>query len=789
MKYFVPLFLIVSMIIGYLPVHAADLSFDVELPEKIYFKTSTASFTVDYYFILVDGKIYYKRNQDVINPELLFEVLRGQDPEGANEWKLLEPNGMAFSNHRQGIAGLPNAQPPKTKDFDTPPGIVEISADNSMLIALSEEGQFYYCYLNDGSNFYNIRGWTDRWGSPKKILKFPDMCKAWQIGRRSEKVEWFEDPAGYKRSYSGFGLSTIYALGKNGRDIYFIDNGMPQSFHDIIAGPFNGEFIAESISVSGETIFLIDKYGNMFTRLADFDSIGDDVMLYNYTYKTLPLQMPNTGRKFQASQFGKEYSKIAIKLPPEPWRKQEPIPTGEGRSITRNITILTTGKGNGGRELRVAGTGTDGKRGYYYKNIFAKQWKFKELDIPIKSEDIIENDQDRIHLAQSIRENYEGTVSFTNQLVLEASLENFTAHYAPSTIDPAIIKIRSGTDEIEVKLHMVNTWNAFFNPPGYPYHLPRTFLATLELPEKITVKDKKVNARLKQLYKQVHLNEFCFFVEAGEKYVRIHQRRGKGKKTVMNFVKEDGQLAAIEKRLFLNPLVEDKEKFLQLTREPHLLVKGLEKSSPAGEQSVAELKEKLTYNIDLYLQLTNFRQETTRNSVRAHFNALAFKLAQGFFFISGTILIPESMHLTKNMGILFNTHARKHFYMQLQSRDDYYNSIAVLKERMNLYFAELTKLNAGQHFINEYMSRLEQVKKTWLTECRRGFNFGNNYPVGPESPGFIAGWNIFHKMKHDFLDDEQKALKAAEKLFLKRFKTLYGKDHKQRIMVLKKLKR
>ena len=37
---------------------------------------------------------------------------------------------------------------------------------------------------------------------------------------------------------------------------------------------------------------------------------------------------------------------------------------------TKIITIITTGKGNSGRELRVAGIDEKGNTGYYYKKIF-----------------------------------------------------------------------------------------------------------------------------------------------------------------------------------------------------------------------------------------------------------------------------------------------------------------------------------------------------------------------------------------------------------------------------------
>ena len=686
----------------------------VNLPDKIFIKTPTRAFTVDYYFALYNGKIYYKRNQDIINNKIIYNKLQNQDPKKFNEWKLLEPDGIPGSDNNNGIPGLPNPRKGRTKNFKVPEKIIEISADNSMLLALSDKNYFYYCYLNDGSKFYKTKGWTDRWGSPKKELFYLEKFKIWDVGRRSEKIEWFEDPDGYKRSYSGFGLSTLYALSKDGRDIYFVDNGMPQSFHDIIAGPVNGEFIAENMSVSGDTIFLIDKYGNMYTRLADFDTIGDDVMLYKYTYRSLPLPKNNSGKSFEATQFGKEFTKIAVKLPCEPWRKQEIIPLKNKAKITNKITILTTDKGNAGRELRVAGFDENGNRGYYYKNIFAKEWSFKITEIEISKEDIIEIDNNKIDLGETVRKNYQGKIKFFKNLQVDANLINFTSKYAPSTLDPAIIQLTIDDEIIKIKLHMVNTWKAIFNPEKYPYQEPRTFLGTLEIPENIKTDNKRINRIMKRLYNHYNKKEFRFVVESGNSYVRIHKKLGSKQVFVMNFVRENIKLEDIENRSFLNPYIKEKTKFVDRALDKSIICDDIEKISFGNSEKINDLKEKLELNIKTYIELKSLRKKAINNIARTRIRAFGFRIIQGFFLGTGTIMIPESMHFFKHIGILFKIQSRQQTRLYYQTMDDYRNSLNILKNRIALYNEKFEKIKKEEKKILETKYKLKFNKKLTL---------------------------------------------------------------------------
>jgi len=114
------------------------------------------------------------------------------------------------------------------------------------------------------------------------------------------------------------------------------------------------------MSASASTLFVIGKSGRMFTRLADFDTMGcDPVFVYSFE----PSSKPGV-----------------IRLPGEDWREQ---PRLAGR-ITSAITILQNGRGNAGRELRVEGVDSEGNGGYYSKPIYGTQWKFVKTGAPVK---------------------------------------------------------------------------------------------------------------------------------------------------------------------------------------------------------------------------------------------------------------------------------------------------------------------------------------------------------------------------------------------------------------------
>jgi hypothetical protein len=104
-----------------------------------------------------------------------------------------------------------------------------------------------------------------------------------------------------------------------------------------------------------------EEIHKMFTRFADFDSIGSNPAL-KATYSTnnnIPLIRIIAG---------------------ENWIEQPPIPLKRKARLTKNISVLQTGWGQNSPQLRVQGQNQYGQNGFYFKNIYQTQWNFEITD-------------------------------------------------------------------------------------------------------------------------------------------------------------------------------------------------------------------------------------------------------------------------------------------------------------------------------------------------------------------------------------------------------------------------
>jgi len=303
-------------------------------PEAVYIKTRIQTFNLYHYYILHDGLIWYK-NIDL-----------EQEPKN---WTLFPKNGLPRNTN----------------------AIAEISADADELVALSVEGNFYrYCF--DRTIAHRSNAWLDRQGWPvEEQLYFDSRTannRAWAWGKRNSHVLYYEDIFGNQHHNGTMEIATTYVLLEDGQEICYSDPGLPSDFSRNYIGPERGTFKAVSLSASASTMFVINDAGEMYTRLADFDTIGCDPMWFKYTY--IPYTSDLTGTDFfsNLNEWG---------LPSEDWRSQPRIPLSGKAAVTRHITILQNGQGNGARELRVAGLNEDGETGYWSKQIFDAEWEFK----------------------------------------------------------------------------------------------------------------------------------------------------------------------------------------------------------------------------------------------------------------------------------------------------------------------------------------------------------------------------------------------------------------------------
>ncbi|MDR1866978.1 MAG: hypothetical protein LBQ77_01760 [Treponema sp.] len=329
-----------------------------DFPEAISIKTRTQTFNTYHYFLVKDGLIWYKLRDPINGPFPLVEGMHLTEPK---EWTLFQETGLPHNTQRV--------------RFVNTDAVVEISADADELVALSEDGSFYrFCFDQNIAHESNI--WLDKQGWPQAEQLFLDertaKNRAWALGKRNDHVLYYEDTFGNQHHNGTMEIATTYILLEDGQEICYSDTGLPSDFSRNYGCPERGAFKAVSLSASASTMFLINEAGEMYTRMADFDIVGCDPMLFEYTYVPYTSSLPGTNY----------FSNLnAWALPSEDWRVQPRIELKGKAALTRHITILQNGYGNSARELRVAGYNEHGETGYWTKGIFDDTWTFNVVPL------------------------------------------------------------------------------------------------------------------------------------------------------------------------------------------------------------------------------------------------------------------------------------------------------------------------------------------------------------------------------------------------------------------------
>lgn len=234
------------------------------------------------------------------------------------------------------------------KGFVRPTAIASVSADGDNLLAISTSRRGYYAKLSTAR-------WTDVWGplGARGPLMFDFAPKAVAMSHR--KIP-YEDLDGNAHPVTA-GVTTVYALSADGRELYYADPWLPPRFDRRICMPLHGTLIGAGLSASASTLFVIDGSGRSFTRLADFDTLGID--------PALPYSWKREKREGAAA--------LVRTLPGEDW-KEHPRPPGPA---TARITIVQTGPTNADRELRIEGDGQD-----WFKKLGDDVWKSRKTGVP-----------------------------------------------------------------------------------------------------------------------------------------------------------------------------------------------------------------------------------------------------------------------------------------------------------------------------------------------------------------------------------------------------------------------
>jgi hypothetical protein len=413
-----------------------------DLPEKVWIKSRTRTFNSSFVFALSGGRIWFRPNTDV---------------GGLREpWRLLD------------LTGLPSAGGDAT--FEVPARIEAITADADELVALADTCRFHF--LRHGITRAGV--WRPRTGVPTGTVVLDPRHRRnrdFSLGRRNADVLYWEDPVGNPHHWGRDGISTLYVLSEDGREVTIFDTGLPADFSRHIGGPERGAFVAEGISASASTIFLIDAQGVMYTRLADFDTLGCNPMFFNYSY-TVRRRPHDRGEDPRTL-----YS--TCRLPPEGWQRQPPVPLLEEARISRDITILQNGNGNAARELRVAGTDPSGRPGHYWKALDAQSWSFRATDEEVEACRFLDRAEVGGRLARraapSADARYRGELH-VGRFGVTAELLDFNLFCGPATL-----RLSDGAEHVDLTLFTVDAWTyARRDDPGRD-GTPRVFLATLRV--------------------------------------------------------------------------------------------------------------------------------------------------------------------------------------------------------------------------------------------------------------------------------------------------------------------
>lgn len=459
-------------------------------PETISIKTRTQSFNSYHYYLLHDGLIWYKGLSRATGP---------------SHWTLFMKTGLPQNSKRS--------------EFHVPLRIVEISADADELVALSDEGLFYRIVFNRKSSRANmpwddVHGWPT--ASPLKLNGFASTNRGWAVSKRNEAVRYYEDVFGNQHHYGTAGIMTNYLLLADGQEIRYADPGLPSDFSRTLLGPDRGAFVAESIAASASTIFLIGAAGEMYTRLADFDTIGGNPLFFKYTYKPYVSKIPGTKYPSILEPWG---------LPGEDWRSQPRIPLKRWAAISKRISIVQNGKGNAARELRVAGRNSDGELGYWSKPIFGDTWSFICAPLSLAESDFLhparfpEGKGPRGPIADR---RYAGSLWKDGLAVPDLSFEIPDFNIIEG---PCKLIIRRGEESISLILHPLEAWTFIRRMSPGRDGTPKLYLATLEIPEgAFDAVSADLRAELKRSILSNDRALFSYFVEATTEYILIEPR-------------------------------------------------------------------------------------------------------------------------------------------------------------------------------------------------------------------------------------------------------------------------
>jgi hypothetical protein len=315
------------------------------LPDRVWLRSTTDTMNLRYYFATRGGQIYFKPNVE----------RAGAD----GPWRTLAVPACFAGDVRA------------------------ISADDDEMLAIDSHRRIYTMdgALSDPALF----NWTSRWGplfwtGMGGTLPANPVAWSWSVLSPDEDRTW-TDSGGTEHAVGGAKVSHIYLLRQGGQRITYTDPWLANDDSYEVCGPLRGRLQSVNLSAAASTVFVIDRFGDMYTRLYDFDISGADTVYFHYSYDD-----PGTASAFppQGADSGNAATGGApIHLPPAGWVHQPKIPG----YITDAISVFSDGPGSDHRRLRVEGVDARGRHGFWEKEVGqpgASSWRFVPTGLPLR---------------------------------------------------------------------------------------------------------------------------------------------------------------------------------------------------------------------------------------------------------------------------------------------------------------------------------------------------------------------------------------------------------------------
>ncbi|MEV0550927.1 hypothetical protein AB0H98_29350 [Nocardia salmonicida] len=401
----------------------------VALPEQVHLRTTTESFNRRWTFAARDGQVYVKE----------AAALGG--------WRTVALPGC--------LAGT----------------IAGVSADDDEVMMIDRDGRFItmdHALSAPAAWNWSSRYGTPLWTGPGNTLPPGASTWSWSVLSPNEDHRW-TDTAGNEHPVGGAKVSHVFALTHGGQRIQYVDPWLPVDHSYEMGTPLGGRFQAVALSTSASTSMVVNRFGDFYTRLYDFDISGADKVFFRYSYedqRDLP-EAPDMLSERIDPRFA------AIQLPAPDWIAQPRVP-GE---ITDRISVHRTGPGSAARELRVEGR-AGGRTGFWHKTLTDESWTFVATDQPLSGA-VLENSP--VNRAQETL----GPVSpYDYQGV---SSQGWTARI--QSFDPAVspTPLRLEFDDgigLDIVLHTVDGLRQTPQQPGITGQ-PRFFDGTVEVSQEL----------------------------------------------------------------------------------------------------------------------------------------------------------------------------------------------------------------------------------------------------------------------------------------------------------------